>query len=34
MCSKMLDDAIKVEGLEGSMSVKDVSEVVLERMQA
>jgi len=34
MCSKMLDDAIKVEGLEGNMSVKDVSEVVLERMEA
>jgi len=33
MCSKMLDDALKAEGLEERIVVKDVAEILLEAVQ-
>jgi Fe-S oxidoreductase len=33
LCSKMLDDAIRAEGVEGKLKVKDVSEIVMDAVK-
>ena len=33
-CAKMLTDAVKAEGLEDRLGIKDVAEIAAEAMQA